>query len=80
MLETKYIVIAYGNTAQQARLTQTELTLHHSFDEAYKLFNEVCLELNETSAPPKPAIEQPMRQEQRRWIVELWIINRLNNY
>jgi hypothetical protein len=79
MKETKYTVIAYANTAQQARLTQTELTLNHSFDEAYKLFNEVCLELNETSAPPKPATEQPMRQEHRKWVVELWIVNRLNN-
>jgi hypothetical protein len=79
MKETAYVIISYGNTGHNAKLTQTEQQLRYNYDEAYSFFSEVCFELNGTHPPLKPDTEQPMRQENRKWIVELWIVNRINN-
>jgi hypothetical protein len=79
MKETKYTVVYYFNTSQGTGLRNVDLNMFESFDKAYDLFAEICQELNDQPAPRQTKSPQPLRQEGQRYIVELWMVSRINN-
>jgi hypothetical protein len=74
----QFTVINYTKSHNQAGRQELEPLFSH-YHEAWEYMNEMCMDLNEMPAPRMPKVENPLRQDGRNYIVELWVITRIVN-